>query len=411
MRPGGRSAAAPTGGTVDFTFSPDEERFRADLRAFLQARLPAGWSDRAFLGDVPPDEHQEVAAAIRSALADRRWLALGWPEDLGGLAAGPIQQAIQQDEAAYLAMPGAVDAGVQWVGPAIQLFGSDAQRQTYLPRIAGGRDTWCTLYSEPGAGSDLAALQTRAVRDGDEYVINGSKIWAAGAGRASHGWLAARTDPAAPHGGASRHRGLSTFIVPMDTPGVSVRPLVDMDGGTDLAEVFFEDARIPATNLVGVEGRGWYQVTETLDRARSGIEAFAEGKANLERLVAAAKDERSLIAQSPNARYEIADRWIELEVGYQVAYRVPYLQAQGEQPNHEASVSKLYGSELTQRIANTGMHLLGMASQVAPGSPYARLGGAFARLYTRAAAATITGGPSEVQRNVIAQRGLGLPRS
>jgi len=391
---------------LDFTFTPDEERFRADLRAFLADRLPAGWSDRAFLGDVPPEEHREVEAAIRRSLAGRRWLALGWPEDLGGVGAGPMQQAIQQDEAAYLATPGAVDAGVQWVGPAIQRYGSPAQRQRHLPAIAAGEETWCTLYSEPGAGSDLAALQTRAVRDGDEYILNGSKIWAAGASRASHGWVAARTDL-----DATKHRGLSTFIVPMDTPGVSVRPLVDMDGGTDLAEVFFDDARIPATNLVGDEGRGWYQVTETLDRARAGVEAFAEGKANLERLVRAAKDESSLIAKSPNARYEIADRWIELEVGYQVAYRVPYLQAQGQDPNHEASVSKLYGSELTQRIANTGMHLLGMASQVAPGSPYARLGGAFARLYTRAAAATIAGGPSEVQRNVIAQRGLGLPRS
>ncbi|MGE3855433.1 MAG: acyl-CoA dehydrogenase family protein [Dehalococcoidia bacterium] len=391
---------------MDFTFTAQEERFRADLRALLAARLPAGWGDRAFLGDVPPEEHREVEAAIRRALAERRWLALGWPADLGGVAAGPIQQAIQQDESAYLGTPGAVDAGVQWVGPAIRRYGSEAQRQRHLPAIAAGEETWCTLYSEPGAGSDLAALQTRAVRDGDEYVLNGSKIWAAGASRASHGWVAARTDPT-----AAGHRGLSTFIVPMDTPGVSVRPIVDMDGGTDLAEVFFDDARVPATNLVGDEGRGWYQVTETLDRARAGVEAFAEGKANLERLVRAAKDERSMIAQSPNARYELADRWIELEVGYQVAYRVPYLQAQGEEPNHEASVSKLYGSELTQRIANTGMHLLGPASQLSPGSPYARLGGAFARLYTRAAAATIAGGPSEVQRNVIAQRGLGLPRS
>ena len=159
----------------------------------------------------------------------------------------------------------------------------------------------------------------------------------------------------------------------MDTPGVSVRPLLDMNGEHDLSEVMFEDARIPATNLVGVEGRGWYQVTETLGRARSGIETFAEGKANIERLVAAAKDEASLITRSPNARYEIADRWIELEVGYTVACRVPYLQAQGQTPTHEASVSKLYGSELTQRIANTGMHLLGLAGQTTPGSPYARL--------------------------------------
>ncbi len=390
---------------MDFAFTPDEERFRTDLRAFLSVQLPADWGARDFLGEIQTDERAAVELAIRRALADRHWLAAGWSTDLGGIDASPVQQAIYLDEAAYVATPGAVNTGVEWVGPAIRAFGSATQADIYLRRIAAGEDTWCLLYSEPAAGSDLAAIQTRAVRDGDEYVLNGSKIWASGADRATHGWVTARTAPAAPP-----QHGLSTFIVPMDTPGVSVRPLIDMSGDHHLSEVFFEDVRVPAMNVLGEEGHGWHQVTSTLETARPGVETYAAGKANLEQLVAAAKDEASLISRAPNARYEIADRWIELEVGYQMAYRIPTLQARGQTPTQEARESKLYGAELTQRIANTGMHVLGMASQVAPGTPYARLGGAYARLYTRAAAATIEGGTVEVQRNHIAQRGLGLPR-
>ena len=393
---------------MDFTFTPDDERFRADLRSFLHARLPDRWPDRDFLGEVSRDERDEVESTIRRALGERRWLAPGWAEHLGGIDASHLQQAIALDETAYAAMPGALNAGVQSVGPAIEAFGSEAQRATVLPRIASGEDTWCVLFSEPSAGTDLGAMQTRAVRDGDEYVINGTKVWASGADRATNGWLAARTDPAASE--KARRHGLSTFLVPMDTPGVSVRPIVDMNGDRDLSEVTFEDARIPTTSIVGAEGSGWAQITATLEAPRSGIEAYAEGRAHLERLVAAARDDSSLVHRTTNARYEIADRWIELEVGTQLAYLVPHLQSQGVHPVRESQESRLYGAELTQRIANTGMHLLGLASQMTPGSPYARLGGAFARLYTRASAATIAGGPSEARRTLIAQRGLGLPR-
>jgi 3-oxocholest-4-en-26-oyl-CoA dehydrogenase alpha subunit len=390
---------------MDFSFSPAEERFREELRRVLAGELPGDWSLRAFTGDVDPDEREELAQRMTRALADRRWLAMAWPERWGGLDASHIDQLIFNQESAYRRMPGGGGQGVAWVGPAIQLYGNEEQQQTYLPRIAAGEDEWCTLYSEPGAGSDLASLQTRAIRDGDEYVINGVKIWATGARRANLGWLAARTDPDAP-----KHRGISTLIVPMDAPGIQVRPIESMDGAAHLNEVYFEDVRVPARNLVGTENRGWYQVMTTLDFERSGVGAFATGKADLELLIDAAKDERSLVRQHPGARYEIADRWIELEVGFNVAYRVPHLQAQGLVANHEASVSKLYGSELTQRIAGSGMRLLGPAGQLTAGSPHAKLGGAFSRHYLAAVSATIAAGTSEVQRTIIAQRGLGLPR-
>ncbi len=393
------------GVVVDFEFNEAERQFRNEIRQLLTEQLPADYADRAFLEEVPEEERAELAERMTRALADRKWLAMAWPEEHGGVAAGHVQQMLYKEETAYAAMPSGSTMGVDWVGPAIMLFGTEEQKARYLPSIVGGVDQWCTLYSEPGAGSDLASLQTRAVRDGDEWVINGSKIWTSGGHFSNMGWLAARTDLEAP-----KHRGISTFVLEMDSPGIEVRPLVNMAGEHNFNEVFFEDVRIPGDHLVGVENRGWYQVATALDYERSGVAAYAGGKRNLERLVGAARSDRALLTNNPTARYELADRWVELQVGYNVAYRIPFLQAQGQIPNHEASVSKLYGSELTQRIARTGLQLLGMGGQVMPGSPHSKLGGAIARSYLSSVSSTVAAGTSEVQRNIIAQRGLGLPR-
>jgi 3-oxocholest-4-en-26-oyl-CoA dehydrogenase alpha subunit len=393
---------------VEFDFSAEEERFRQELRDFLAGRLPADWDEQSFVLAPDAPERDELAATLARELGDRRWLALPWPERYGGADASYLRQLVYNEEIAYHGAPTGSAAGVQWVGPSILRFGDEAQRELYLPRIAAGEDSWCTLYSEPGVGSDLAAIQTRAVRDGDEWVVNGQKLWAAGAGRANLGWLAARTDPGAP-----KHRGISTFVLPMDAPGITVRPIEDITGSRTLNEVYLENVRIPADHLVGEENRGWYQVAQTLDMERSGVGAFATGKRNVEKLVDVAKERRDLLAQRPASRYELADRWIELEVGYQVAYRIPFLQEQGVTPNYEASISKLYGAELTQRIAQTGVQLLGTAGQLAPHadqSAAAPMGGGLSRNYLSAVAATIASGTSEVQRGVIARRGLGLPR-
>ena len=390
---------------MDFNFSESEQKFRTEIQAFLAAQLPDDWADRAFLGEVSAEEQEELAKKLTSALADKKWLAMAWPGEHGGIDAAHVQQMLYKEETAYAQMPSGSTMGVDWVGPAVMLFGTDEQKEQYLPNIVNGVDQWCTLYSEPGAGSDLASLQTRAVRDGDEYIINGSKIWTSGGHFSNMGWLAARTDPDAP-----KHRGISTFVIEMDSPGIEVRPLVNMADEHVFNEVFFEDVRIPAENLVGVENRGWYQVATALDYERSGVAAYAGGKRNLERLVSAAKEDETMLKRNPNARYELADRWVELQVGYSVAYRIPFLQAQDQIPNHEASVSKLYGSELTQRIARTGIQMLGMGGQILPGSPWSKLGGAIAKTYLTSVSSTIAAGTSEVQRNIIAQRGLALPR-
>jgi alkylation response protein AidB-like acyl-CoA dehydrogenase len=390
---------------MDWSFTPQEEQFRAELRAFLADSLPADWDQLSFA--LPADSEQRLALAreITARLAERRWLAPAWPQRFGGLDASHMQQLIYNEETAYHAMPGGGGMGVSWVGPAIMHYGSEQQQQRYLPRITEGEDQWCVLQSEPEAGSDLASLQTRAVRDGDFYVINGQKTWIAGGHTASMGWLAARTDPDLP-----RHRGISTFIVPMETPGITIHPLLDLAGEHNLNEVHFDDVRIPAENLVGEENRGWYQLAATLDFERSGVQAYAHGKRNVERLVALAKEERPLVKVSDQVRYELADRWLELEVGFNIAYRIPWMQSQQLVPNAESAVSRLYGAELTQRIAGTGIKLLGLAGQLAPGSAGAPLSGALARSYLTATSSTIGPGTVEVQRNVIAEHGLGLPR-
>ena len=330
---------------------------------------------------------------------------MAWPKEYGGLDASHMQQLIYHEELSYYGVPGGGGMGVAWVGPAIMLYGTEEQKQRFLPRITEGEDIWCTLYSEPGAGSDLASLQTRAVQDGDDFVINGQKIWTTGAQRSHWGWLAARTDPEAP-----KHKGISTFVVPMDAPGITIRPLVNMAGQDGFYEVFFDNVRIPKENLVGELNRGWYQVAVALDFERSGIQFFARARRTLEKLVSLIQEQPEVTRRDSPTRLALADRFVEVNAGTWMSYRIPWLQSQGVIPNYEASISKLYGSELAQRIAATGMQLLGSYGQLAPGSKFAPLAGQIERDYLQMVAATIGGGTSEVQRSIIATRGLGLPR-
>jgi alkylation response protein AidB-like acyl-CoA dehydrogenase len=394
---------------MNFHFTPEDEAFRSEVRSFLEHELPKGWGER-FEGSEEPgaanDALWEFSRQFTRRLAERKWLAMAWPVEYGGLGAGHMQQLIYNEEMAYQAAPGGGGMGVAWVGPAVMLYGTDAQKQRFLPGITSGEDVWCTLYSEPGAGSDLAGLQTRAVADGDDFVINGQKIWTSGAHRSNWGWLAARTDPDAP-----KHRGISTFVVPMDAPGITVQPLINLAGHHGFNQVFFDNVRIPKNYLVGEPNRGWYQVAVALDFERSGIQSYAGGRRHLEQITAFAKDHPALLRRNPDLRLRLADRWIELETGTVIAYRIPWMQSQGRIPNYEASMSKLYGSELSQRIALTGIQVLGLYGQLKPGSPETKLKGRLTDNYQTAVSATIAAGTSEIQRNIIATRGLGLPRA
>jgi alkylation response protein AidB-like acyl-CoA dehydrogenase len=277
-----------------------------------------------------------------------------------------------------------------------------------LPDIMRGEAVWCQGFSEPGAGSDLASLQTRAVADGDSFVINGSKIWTSLAHFAQWMILLARTDTEAP-----KHRGISYFLVDMKTPGITITPLTDMAGRHTFNQVFFEDARIPRGALLGELNRGWYVATSTLDFERSGIQRVIGSLRTYNELVSFAADMVAGGASSLGyqaVRHRLADLKIEFEVGRMLSYRVAWLQSQGRVPNYEASVSKLYGSELTQRLARTGMQLMGLGGQLAPSSPWAPLAGRIESLYLQSAALTIAAGTSEINRSIISTRGLGLPR-
>ena len=390
---------------MEFRFTEDQQKFRDEVRSTIKNGLPSGWEEVAADGEGGTDAAWQIARDFTFKLAEKKWLAMAWPKHFGGLEADHMTQMIYNEEMAYHRAPGGGGMGVAWVGPAVMLYGTDEQKDKYIPRITSGEDVWCTLYSEPGSGSDLASLQTRAVRDGDDYVINGQKIWTSGAHRSNWGWLAARTDPDAP-----KHRGITTFVVPMDSPGITVRPLINIAGQHGFNEVFFDNVRIPKENLVGTEHRGWYQVAVALDYERSGIGAYAGGRRMMEEMTDFAKSNRNLWENNPGVRLALADRWVEVATGTIIAYRIPYMQAAGKIPNHEASMSKLWGSEMSQRIAATGMKILGLYGNIAPNSKYAQMKGRLETMYLTSVSSTIAAGTSEIQRNIIATRGLGLPR-
>jgi alkylation response protein AidB-like acyl-CoA dehydrogenase len=385
---------------MDFAFTTEQDAFRQEIRDFLVDERPEAASG-IYLENEEDDTWLRQRAFIHK-LAERRWLTLAWPEEHGGLAADPMTQLVYNEEMAYQGAPTQLGVGPDRVGPTIMLYGTDEQKRQFLPAIAAGDAIFCQGFSEPGSGSDLASLQTRAVLEGDDYVVNGQKIWTSYAHRAEWMILLARTDPEAP-----KHKGISYLLMDMESPGVTVRPLFDMLGQAHFNEVFFEDVRVPRKNLVGEENRGWYVATATLDFERSGINRIISGQKVLEDLIEFAGQADDV---SPTTRHKLAEHAIEFEVGRLLAYKVAWMQSQGLVPNAEASISKLFGTELQQRVARTGLQLLGPAGALKPGSPWAALQGRLERYYLSTASLTVAAGTSEIMRNIIAGRGLGLPR-
>jgi 3-oxocholest-4-en-26-oyl-CoA dehydrogenase alpha subunit len=388
-----------------FNQEQDVEGFRNEVRDFIAKELPPEEErlKRGYEGGFKSNEEEyNYVMGFQKKLAERKWLAMAWPEEYGGGGASHMRQLVYNEEMAYHGAP-SMNMGIAWVGPSLMLYGTEEQKQRFIPRITSADDWWSTLYSEPEAGSDLAALQTRAVKDGDEWVINGQKIWTSGGHLSDWGWLAARTDPDAP-----KHKGITMFMLDMKSPGVTVRPLINIADRHGFNEVFFEDVRVPANQVVGEVNRGWYHMAVALDFERSGIQAFAGGRRNVERMVELAKSSPALLEQRESIRHELADRTVEVQVGTFLAYRVATMQARGLVPNHEASASKLFGSEMSQRIALTGMHLLGLHGQLRDGTKYQIQDQATG--YLQAVSSTIAAGTSEIQRGIIAGRGLGLPR-
>ena len=394
---------------MDLRFGEKEEALRAEVRGFLQEHLGQDGGGSTGVAAAPGfDDDFARAHDFNSKLADRGWIAPAWPTQYGGLGASIYEQMVFSEEFGYYGAPdtGTRGFGVGMIGPTLIIHGSDEQKARYLPGITSGEDVWCQGYSEPGAGSDLASLQTRAVRDGDDYVINGSKIWTSGGHHANQMFTLVRTDPDAP-----KHKGISFLIIDdlKNTAGVTIRPLINMADHHHFNEVFFDDVRVPAGNRVGEEHRGWYVGMTLLDYERSGIGTTAAQRRTLELLAADLRDRDA--ATRERRRTQLADLVVANNVAKYLGYRIGHLQAAGRVPNYEASVVKIFQSELGQRIFNWGVNYLGLGGQLRPGDPRAPHGGAFPEGHLLAVPTSIYSGTNEIQRNIIAQRGLGLPRA
>jgi alkylation response protein AidB-like acyl-CoA dehydrogenase len=338
-------------------------------------------------------------------LAEAGYVVPHWPAPYG-LDADPIQQLIIDEELRRARVSRPINPiGIGWAGPTILHAGSDSQKERYLLPMLAGEEMWCQLFSEPGAGSDLAGLGTRAVRDGDTYVVSGQKIWTSLAHFSKFGILIARTNPDAP-----KHKGVSYFICPMDAPGIEVRPIVEMTGAHVFNEVFFDDVRIPAENLVGHENEGWTLAKVTLGNERvslSGEGALWGRGPTAGDLVALARARGGVV--DPVLRQRLAALYIEAEVLRLIRLRTVTAAVQGKQPGPEASVRKAMADEHGQHIMGLAKDLAGTAGMLADAGPLGAPAGEWASGFLFAPALTIGGGTSEVQRNIIAERVLGLP--
>ena len=391
---------------MDFRFSEEQQAFRKEVRAFFNRELPPTYAGPALVTD---DEDWDVYRSMKRKLAEKGWIGLAYPKEYGGKAAGPVTQAIFLEEYAYRRAAGLDRHGVKMIAPTIIEHGNEEQKAIVLPGIIKGETEWCQGYSEPNAGSDLASLQTRAVRDGDDYVIDGTKIWTSKGEIADWIFFVARTDPDAP-----KHRGISFFICPMDTPGITHRPIVNMMGVGHFSQTWFEGARVPARYRVGEENRGWYVAMALLDFERSGVEWSAFGRRMLDDVAGYCRETKRYgrpLAEDPVVRSAIANAAIELSVGRLLAYEIAWRHEQGHVPSKDASVGKLFNTEMLQRTSQTCQRILGLHGLIDKGDPRAPLHGQVPRLYMGAIPTTIFSGSSEVQRNVIATRGIGLPPS
>ena len=391
---------------MDLKPTPQEQAFRDELRQWLAANQPPPWSG-ATQEAGGKDAHTEYLLAWQRKLYDGGWGGIAWPKEYGGRGASFIEQAIFQEELAAADAPEVIGViGIALVGPTIIAAGTAEQKSKYLSKILSGEEIWCQGFSEPNAGSDLASLGTRAVRDGDHFVVNGQKIWTSFAHLAHRCLLLTRTDTA-----AAKHKGITCLLVDMHSPGIEVRPLRMMSGDSAFNEVFFTDVRVPATEVLGEVNGGWPVAITALanERANLGAGLYAMFKRSLDALIERAKQPRvgrQPAAADPRVRQKLAQLYLELEILRLNGNRALTKLMKTGMPGPEGSVQKLFWSEFNQRMTQAALEILGPAAQLDEFD-----GGTWAYQYLRSRGNTIEAGTSEVQRNIIAQRVLGLPRS
>ncbi len=388
---------------MDFKFSEEQRKFRQEVRDFLEEELRQGSfepsCDAWITGHSPEFTHK---------VAEKGWIGLTWPKEYGGQGRSYIDRLILTEEMLRYGAP----AACHWfadrqIGGSIIAFGTEEQKEELLPKILMGEAYVGLGMSEPEAGSDLASLQTRAIEDGDDYIIDGQKVWTSGGSHMNWIYLLARTDPEAP-----KHRGISEFIVDVSLPGITVRPIVDIAGGAHFNEVFFDSVRVAKKYLIGERNRGWRQVLNQLDYERSGMERLMGNYPLFEALIQYTKQTKrngKPLSEEPVIRSKLAQLKIELEIGRLHMYRVAQVMDEGRAPNWESAMSKAYGTTFEQRLASTAMEILGLYGQLSPESKSVPLQGMASHSYLSSKGYSLQAGTSEILKNILALRKLELP--
>jgi alkylation response protein AidB-like acyl-CoA dehydrogenase len=391
---------------MDFDLSESERRFRDELRTWLEQNLPADWRS-AHPKEPWTAARRELARRWQARLADGRYVALDWPREWGGREASLGERIIVQTEMIRARAPRIIGhVGLDLVGPALIEHGSEAQKKRHLEKIRTAGELWCQGFSEPGAGSDLGGLRTRAVLEGDHYVVSGQKVWTSVAEVADWCFLLARTDP-----DVKKHAGISALLVDMKQPGIEVRPLRQITGEAEFNEVFFDSVRVPRENVVGKPGDGWKIAMGILAHERGPMWAFmfhGYMTEDLSQLLDLAR--RRGLAHDPLARQRIASAHIDVEIMRLLGCRSLTAETRGEPIGPKTSLEKLFGSELSQRVRELAVDVLGPHVLVGLDDERAEWDGRWLRFYLFSRADTIMGGTSEIQRTVIAHQLLGLPR-
>lgn len=393
---------------MDFRFTEEEEAFRKEVQDFLDQEMPPDWLvDMYYEGGV--EEFHQFSLKVRPKVAAKGWLGMSWPKEYGGQGAPLMKQVILEEELIYRRAPLCYIA-TGLAGPLILQFGTEEQKRRFLPPITRGEATWCIGMSEPNAGSDLAALETRAVEEKDYFVLNGQKTWQSETHHADWSMVYARTDPNAP----KRHRGISCFLVDLKSPGITTRFIEDMSDSMPFNEVFYDNVKVPKENLLGGLNGGWSVALGSIASDRTlGLSLILIAKQDLERLVQYCRETHvngQPLARDPMIRDRLAQMAIEIEAGRNLGYRLNWMLGKGMLVVAEGSQIRVLGGYITQHLASLGMQVLGLYGQLDEKCKWARLSGRMKTNYLRAAAMVMFGGTTEVSKNTIASFGLGLPR-
>jgi alkylation response protein AidB-like acyl-CoA dehydrogenase len=397
---------------MDLKLTGEQEAFRGHVRTWLKENLPREWVSRLVAGpDVPRPEAYGFLREWQRKLYDAGLVGLTWPKEYGGRGLTFMEELIFHEEMALAKAPPILNIlGIGMAGPTIIAYGTEEQKKRHLSKILSCEEIWCQGYSEPNAGSDLASLQTKAVRDGEHFVVNGQKVWTSVAHRADWMMLLARTDPE-----AEKHKGITYFLLDMRSPGITIRPLRQMTGDAEFNEIFFENVRVPAQDILGGLNNGWQVGITTLmyERLALGFGLQVRLRIALDALLELSRRTKrngGTAAQDPIVRQKLAQLWIDTEVFKYTGARAITRLLRGEIPGPEASAGKIWWCETHQRLQDLAMEIQGPYHQLAKGSDWTIENGIWQYTFLRSRANSIEGGTTEIQRNIIGERVLGLPK-